>query len=95
MTIAPVTDAHTPRFRAILEAAEQQIRKGEVIGHREFWKTVSERHREADTRRRARRLKGAPKRAQKTSMRDNAEFATVEKDPSTARPGRPGVRRAK
>ncbi len=47
--------AHTPRFRAILEAAEQQIRKGEVIGHREFWKTVSERHREADARRRARR----------------------------------------
>lgn len=58
--------AHSPRFKAILSAAEQQIQKGEVIGHRDFWKRVSERHREAGARRRAGRLKAAPKKVRGT-----------------------------
>jgi prevent-host-death family protein len=32
--------AHSPKLNAILDAAEQRIRKGEGIGHNEFWKRV-------------------------------------------------------
>ncbi|MGH7829515.1 MAG: type II toxin-antitoxin system Phd/YefM family antitoxin [Candidatus Binatia bacterium] len=32
--------AHTPRFVALLNAAERRIKKGRGIKHRDFWKTV-------------------------------------------------------
>ena len=32
--------AHTPRFVAILNAAERRIKKGGGIKHRDFWKAV-------------------------------------------------------
>ena len=32
--------AHTPRFRAMLNAAERRIKKGRGIKHRDFWKAV-------------------------------------------------------
>jgi prevent-host-death family protein len=73
--------AHSPRFRAILDAADRKIRKGEIIGHHDFWKTVAERHREADAR--ANRLKAVSKRVRRTSMQVNREFAAVEADPGT------------
>jgi len=34
--------AHTPRFRAILDAARQQIREEGGIAHKEFWSEVEE-----------------------------------------------------
>jgi prevent-host-death family protein len=34
--------AHSPRLRAILEAARQQISSGEGIGHRDFWREMAE-----------------------------------------------------
>ena len=30
--------AHTPRFMALLDSAEQRIKKGKGIKHRDFWK---------------------------------------------------------
>lgn len=33
--------AHTPRFVALLDAAERRIRKGRGIKHHDFWKLVS------------------------------------------------------
>ncbi len=87
--------AYSPRFRAILDAAERQIQTGHVIGHRDFWRIVRDRHREADARRRAGRLKAASKKVRKTSRRVNAEFAAVEGGPGTVRRDRPGLRRAK
>ncbi len=32
--------AHTPRFMAILDAAERRIKKGKGIKHDDFWRTV-------------------------------------------------------
>ena len=32
--------AHTPRFMAILDAAERRIKKGRGIKHDEFWRMV-------------------------------------------------------
>ncbi|MBI4488337.1 MAG: type II toxin-antitoxin system Phd/YefM family antitoxin [Deltaproteobacteria bacterium] len=32
--------AHTPRFMAMLNAAERRIRKGHGIKHRDFWKAI-------------------------------------------------------
>ena len=32
--------AHSPRLRAILDAAERRIKQGSGIGHDEFWKRV-------------------------------------------------------
>jgi prevent-host-death family protein len=32
--------AYSPRLRAIVEASRKQIRKGDVLGHEEFWKEV-------------------------------------------------------
>lgn len=32
--------AHTPKFMAILNAAERRIKKGRGIKHKEFWKAV-------------------------------------------------------
>ncbi len=32
--------AHTPRFMAMLKAAEQRIKKGRGIKHADFWKAV-------------------------------------------------------
>ena len=87
--------AHTPRFKAILDAAERRIKKGEVIGHRDFWRIVGERHRGADAGRRARRPKAASKRVRNTSMWVNAEFAPMEGDSGTARRARLGPRRPK
>jgi prevent-host-death family protein len=83
--------AHTPRFRAILDAEQRQIQEGRVLTHREFWRTVSERHRKAEAERRAKRLRTASKRAGRTSMRVNAEFAALEGDPAGTR-HRPGRR---
>ena len=37
--------AYTPRFRAILDAAEGRIREGRGISHGEFWKTVAKKRR--------------------------------------------------
>ena len=34
--------AYTPRFRAILDAARQQIREKGSIAHREFWSEMEE-----------------------------------------------------
>ena len=36
--------AHTPRFMAILMAAERQIRRGKGIRHDDFWKAVKEKN---------------------------------------------------
>jgi prevent-host-death family protein len=33
--------AHSPRLRAILESARQQIRDGEGIPHKEFWQDTA------------------------------------------------------
>ena len=33
--------AHSPRLRAILETARQQIRAGEGIAHGDFWREVA------------------------------------------------------
>jgi prevent-host-death family protein len=33
---------HSPRLRAVLEAARQQIRRGEGISHEDFWREVDE-----------------------------------------------------
>lgn len=73
--------AYSPRFKAILDAAERRIQRGEVIGHRDFWKTVRERHREADVRRRARRPRPASKKVRGTSRRVNAESAAIGRHP--------------
>jgi prevent-host-death family protein len=42
--------AHSPKLNAILDAAERRIRKGEGIGHDEFWNRVesAKRPRSAD-----------------------------------------------
>jgi hypothetical protein len=32
--------AHSPRFRSIVELAEQQIREGEDIKHADFWHEI-------------------------------------------------------
>ena len=34
--------AHTPRFVAMLNAAERRIKKGRGIKHRDFWKAVGQ-----------------------------------------------------
>jgi prevent-host-death family protein len=34
--------AHSPRLRAILETARQQIRAGEGIAHGDFWREVTD-----------------------------------------------------
>ena len=72
--------AHTPRFRAILEAAEQRIKKGRVIGHREFWRIVRERHGRADAQLPAGRPKATSKRARKTRPPGGVESATRRAD---------------
>jgi prevent-host-death family protein len=36
--------AASPRFWAILRRGEEQIRRGAVLGHEEFWRQVDERH---------------------------------------------------
>lgn len=87
--------AHSPRFRAILDAAERHIQKSEVLGHRDFWKTVGERHRAADARRRARRLKTASKKVRGTSRRVNAEFAALDENTGPGRHDRPAARKSK
>jgi len=33
--------AHTPKFMAMLKAAERRIKQGRGIKHREFWKAVN------------------------------------------------------
>ena len=33
--------AHTPRFMALLSAAERRIKKGRGIKHRDFWKQIN------------------------------------------------------
>ena len=35
--------AHTPRFMAMLAAAERRIKRGRGVKHREFWKGVKKR----------------------------------------------------
>ena len=35
--------AHTPRFMAMLAAAERRIKRGRGVKHREFWKSVKKR----------------------------------------------------
>ncbi len=42
--------AHSPKLRAILDAAEERIRMGQGIPHEQFWKEVEE-----ETKARARR----------------------------------------
>lgn len=32
--------AHSPRFRAILDAAERRIEEGEGIAHEDFWREI-------------------------------------------------------
>ena len=32
--------AHTPRFRALLEASRAQIKRGEYLSHEAFWDEV-------------------------------------------------------
>ncbi|MBI2910405.1 MAG: hypothetical protein HYX92_22395 [Chloroflexi bacterium] len=32
--------AHSPRLRAILDAAEQQIREGKGVKHEDFWRDI-------------------------------------------------------
>ncbi|MFL5126379.1 MAG: hypothetical protein ACJ8CS_14235, partial [Microvirga sp.] len=32
--------AHSPRLRALLEAASQQIREGQGISHEDFWQEI-------------------------------------------------------
>jgi prevent-host-death family protein len=34
--------AHSPRFQAILQTAERQIREGQGIYHADFWKEIEE-----------------------------------------------------
>ena len=34
--------AHSPKFQALLGAAEQRIREGEAVEHEAFWKMVEE-----------------------------------------------------
>jgi prevent-host-death family protein len=34
--------AHSPKLRAILDAAEQRIQEGEGIAHEDFWREVEE-----------------------------------------------------
>jgi PHD/YefM family antitoxin component YafN of YafNO toxin-antitoxin module len=34
--------AHSPRLRAVLETARQQIREGEGIRHEDFWREMDE-----------------------------------------------------
>jgi prevent-host-death family protein len=34
--------AHSPRLRALLEAARQQIREGEGVSHEDFWREMEE-----------------------------------------------------
>jgi prevent-host-death family protein len=67
--------AHTQRFRAILDAAEQRITKGEVIGHREFWRIVGERHRKGHAQRRVGRARTGSKDARKARPRVRAKRA--------------------
>jgi prevent-host-death family protein len=51
---------HTPRFRAILEAADRRIEKGGGIKHGEFWKRVTKRSKTRRRRRTRRRVERAP-----------------------------------
>lgn len=39
--------AHTPKFMAMLEAAERRIKKGRGIKHGEFWRAVNRIHKKA------------------------------------------------
>jgi prevent-host-death family protein len=41
--------AHTPRFMALLNAAERRIRKGRGVKHRDFWKQIDKRSNEVTT----------------------------------------------
>jgi prevent-host-death family protein len=67
--------AHTPRFRAMLDAAEQRIKKGRVIGHRDFWRIVAERHQKGDVQRRVGRARTGSKGVRKTRPRVDAKPA--------------------
>ena len=42
--------AHTPRFRAILDAADRRIEQGRGIPHRTFWKAVTGKRRQVPAR---------------------------------------------
>jgi prevent-host-death family protein len=42
--------AHTPRFRRLLDAAEQRIRDTGGVGHREFWQALEAAGQEAEPR---------------------------------------------
>ena len=36
--------AYSPKFQRILRTAEQQIREGKGLAHKEFWQEVEARH---------------------------------------------------
>src|SRR5262245_1254480 len=54
--------AHTPRFRALLDAAERRIGKGRGIGHAEFWASVQASSRASQMRGRLSRRRGQSRR---------------------------------
>lgn len=58
--------AHSPKLRAILDAAERRIDKGEGIPHDEFWRQVEA----AD---RARDKNGSPKHPRVKSQRQKSK----------------------
>jgi len=60
--------AHTPRFRALLEAAERRIRQGRGISHAQFWESVQGGRRETRARAGAPRKGRASRRTRKRNV---------------------------
>lgn len=77
---------HTPRFRAILAAADRRIEHGRGIRHEDLWASLQPTRSRTRVRSRADRMRRASKKVGRSSMRVNAEFAAIERAPGRGRP---------